>query len=79
MTGCPQGDGFRDCTLRCKYNRFEQGELRIDSWELKCLDCGLRQTVAYRSDDEEPPTDAPDVCPFCTLCASGAGTQLCCP
>ena len=79
MDACPHGAGHRDCRLTCKYNVFEAGELRIDSWELKCLDCGLRKTVAVRSDDE--PSDeqetSPNVCPFCQFQATAAGHQLC--
>jgi hypothetical protein len=53
-------------SFACSYNLFESGELRIDSWEHKCPDCGHRQTVAFRSDSEEQPEGAnPEVCPFC--------------
>ena len=81
MPQCPNGEAFEDCRLTCKYNLFESGDLRIDSWELKCLDCGKRQTIALRSDEpEEEPTDRPpEECPFCGLCAAGAGKNLCQP
>ena len=59
--------------LSCKYNLFESGDLRIDSWEHKCPDCGRRQTQAFRSDDED--SDAveldPTACPFCGRQATG--------
>lgn len=62
---CPQGRST--CPLQCKYNRFAAADLEIHSWELKCLDCGYRQTVAYRSDDEDIDwaTRGQEVCPFC--------------
>ncbi len=52
--------------LTCRYNHFESDELRIDSWEHKCADCGYRETTAYRSDDPEElqPVDAFS-CPYC--------------
>ena len=37
----------------CSYNHFQSDELRIDSWEHKCPDCGHRETQAFRSDDED--------------------------
>lgn len=52
--------------LACNYNHFERGELTIDSWEHKCVNCGLRETKAYRSD--QPAADEKvDIltCPFC--------------
>jgi hypothetical protein len=59
---CPRcGEG----NLACSYNLFESQELRIDSWEHKCPDCGHRQTQAFRSDAEEPSEQDPTVCPFC--------------
>ena len=67
---CPQAERQTDCPLVCKYNHFEADDLVIDSWELKCLDCGLRETIAFRSDepaDEEPGSEPvePKRCPFC--------------
>lgn len=55
------------CALQCKYNHFLAGGLEIHSWELKCLDCGFRKTVAYRSDDEEADwsSGVQKTCPFC--------------
>ncbi len=51
--------------MTCKYNRFESDDLRIDSWEHKCPDCGHRVTQAIRSDDEDETCEEPDRCPFC--------------
>ena len=75
---CPQGPAKEKCNLVCKYNYFAADDLKIDSWELKCLDCGLRQTIAYRSDDEpEDIPDNPKECPFCHLCDLAAGKNPC--
>ena len=46
--GCPQDSTKTSCNLQCKYNHFEADDLVIDSWELKCLDCGHRETIGYR-------------------------------
>jgi hypothetical protein len=63
---CPQKKEDR-CALQCKYNHFQNDELEIHSWELKCLDCGWRQTIAFRSDDEDAnwPAGQQSICPFC--------------
>ena len=53
--GCPQCGSAK---LTCKYNRFESEDLRIDSWEHRCPDCGHRDTSAFRSDDDEDETEA---------------------
>lgn len=76
---CPNGEEYRDCKLRCKYHTFDDGELQIYSWELRCLDCGFRNTIAYRSDDEDfdPAATPPAVCPFCELTAEGPGKNIC--
>jgi len=76
---CPQGESFFDCNLRCKYNRFEKDELRIDSWELRCLDCGYRDTIAFRSDDSDLNLDEvdPAKCPFCGLAGAASGRDPC--
>lgn len=76
---CPQGDYFRDCNLHCKYHTFDDGSLQIYSWELKCLDCGWRSTIAHRSDDEDfdPAACAPSTCPFCGLTGAAKGKDLC--
>ena len=76
---CPQGAAFLECPLTCKFHTFEKGELQIYSWELKCLDCGWRSTIAHRSDDEDFDFDAcePNKCPFCQLTADGKGRKLC--
>ena len=78
---CPQ-HGTRDhCPLVCKYNHFESPDLTIDAYELKCLDCGWRDTIGYRSDeldDEELSEDFnPKQCPFCNLCGLKPGTNPC--
>lgn len=59
---CPSCHG---ANLTCKYNLFESGDLRIDSWEHKCPDCGKRETTAFRSDDEDEVAENPDQCPYC--------------
>lgn len=53
--------------MTCKFNYFHQGDLEIHSWEHKCPDCGHRQTIAYRSDDEDLDTPREDrsQCPYC--------------
>ena len=62
---CPQ------CTqgaLQCTYNLFQQDELRIDSWEHKCVECGFRETRAFRSDEPDASEEAneeSDRCPYC--------------
>ena len=68
------------CNLVCKYNFFEADDLTINSWELKCLDCGFRETIAFRSDDSDLDLDAaePDVCPFCKLRDLKPGQNPCC-
>ena len=76
---CPQDTQRDECNLVCKYNYFEADELSINSWELKCLDCGLRQTIAYRSDEEEEEDipENPKQCPFCQLCDLTPGQNPC--
>ncbi|MCA9267452.1 MAG: hypothetical protein KDA41_03230 [Planctomycetales bacterium] len=76
---CPQGEDFLGCNLRCKFHVFEGEHVQIYSWELKCLDCGYRSTSAVRSDDDDfdPASNSPRVCPFCALCATGKGINLC--
>jgi hypothetical protein len=61
---CPKCGGSE---FTCSYNHFDKAELTIDSWEHKCPDCGLRETTAFRSDDEESNPDSvePTVCPYC--------------
>ncbi|MEL7499467.1 MAG: hypothetical protein AAFN77_17820 [Planctomycetota bacterium] len=77
---CPQGSKDA-CPLTCKYNHFESDEFTIDAWELKCLDCGWRETIGYRSDelDEEELDDDfdPKRCPFCKLCDLAPGKSPC--
>lgn len=79
---CPHDADRESCALRCKYNHFEQGDLTIDSWELRCLDCGYRQTIAYRSDDEagdeaDDQPENPRQCPFCGLAELPTGIDPC--
>ena len=74
---CPQNK--ESCNLQCKYNYFEADDLTIDSWELKCLDCGYRETIAYRSDDSDLDLEAanPKQCPFCLLSGFKPGKNPC--
>ncbi len=66
------------CPLQCKYNLFQRGELRIDSWELKCSDCGYRVTQACRSDEPELNPDIdPARCPWCGLEGAKPGLNPC--
>lgn len=52
--------------VQCSYNHFEKDLLTIDSWEHKCLNCGGRETQAFRSDDSQRETGSdPTICPFC--------------
>jgi hypothetical protein len=74
---CPQGGERTSCNLACKYNYFEAGELMINSWELKCLDCGYRQTVAWRTDEDGELPENPGKCPFCNLCNLSPGRNPC--
>ena len=75
---CPEDDSRTECNLQCKYNHFEADELVIDSWELKCLDCGFRETIAYRTDEPDSLGDEnPLECPFCHLCDLSAGMNPC--
>ena len=80
---CPQDAEREVCNLTCKYNFFESDDLTINSWELKCLDCGYRETIAYRSDEDdedeiEPEAvDNPKQCPFCDLCDLAPGRDPC--
>lgn len=57
---CPNCD---EATLECSHNRFV-GEVTIDTWEHRCQNCGKRETLAFRSDDEDLP-DNPMRCPWC--------------
>lgn len=68
--GCQQDASRTDCPLVCKYNHFESEDLTIDAWELKCVDCGWRDTVGFRSDEQEDEDEenailCPTDCPFC--------------
>jgi hypothetical protein len=62
--GCPN---CQSAAYACRYNCFESGDLRIDSWEHRCPDCGHRETRAFRSDDEETLAEGvdPTECCFC--------------
>lgn len=77
---CPQHP--RDqCPLVCKYNYFEGDDFTIDAYELKCLDCGWRDTIAYRSDELDEEELADDFnckqCPFCKLTDLKPGKTPC--
>ena len=76
---CPQDTDRESCPLTCKYNHFESDELTIDAWELKCLDCGWRETIGHRSDemDEEDDELNPKECPFCKQCNLPVGKNPC--
>ncbi|MEQ1904942.1 MAG: hypothetical protein ABL888_12215 [Pirellulaceae bacterium] len=75
---CPR-DAERDsCPMQCRYNHFVSPQgLVIDSWDLKCLDCGIRETIAYRSDELEEGAQ-PTRCPFCEQDGFVTGTNPCC-
>jgi hypothetical protein len=76
---CPQDTQRDRCALQCKHNYFEADDLQINSWELKCLDCGWRSTIAFRSDEEEEESqvDNPKQCPFCRRCDLNTGINPC--
>ena len=75
---CPSGEVRESCPLTCKYNFFESEEFTIDAWELKCLDCGWRETIGFRSDDEDADPDVdPKVCPFCHIGDLSPGQNPC--
>ena len=57
--------------VACTYNRFEDAQKRIDSWEHRCGNCGFRVTQAFRSDDPKPLPADPQTCPFCGRRPSG--------
>jgi len=75
---CPH-QGEATCQLVCKYNHFESDDLTIDAYELKCLNCGWRDTIGYRSDemDDEPDDVNVKQCPFCELTDLCAGKNPC--
>ena len=69
---CKQDPDRKECPLVCRYNHFESDDedLTIDAWELKCLECGWRDTIGFRSDEADPDAGEdfdPTVCPFCKL------------
>lgn len=79
---CPQKEERSECPLVCKYNHFEGDDFTIDAWELKCLDCGWRDTIAHRSDELEDDDDIPEdfdatQCPFCENCGLATGKNPC--
>jgi Zn finger protein HypA/HybF involved in hydrogenase expression len=59
---CPKCGG---ADFRCSYNHFAREDLTIDSWEHRCLNCGLRETKAYRSDQPLEADVDVTACPFC--------------
>ena len=78
--GCKNPDASQErqsCPLQCKYNFFESDDLTIHTFELKCLDCGWRDTVGYRSDDDDDIPDDPTQCPFCKRCNLPTGVNPC--
>ncbi len=72
---CPH-DG-QGCDLQCKYNYYEGDDLTIDSYELKCLNCGWRETIGFRSDEYDPEDGDPKCCPFCDQCGLNPGINPC--
>jgi len=75
---CPHRPADVACPLQCKYNHFDDGIVQIDAWDLKCLDCGLRETCASRSDDPDfDPAAEPTLCPFCHLSGWSPGLNPC--
>jgi hypothetical protein len=75
---CPQKSDRETCPLICKYNHFESEELTIHAWELKCPDCGWRDTIGFRSDEEDPDESVdPSQCPFCNQCELSTGRNPC--
>ena len=79
---CPQHGTRDECPLVCKYNHFESDDLTIDAYELKCLDCGWRDTIGFRSDETEEDDDLPEdfdpkKCPFCNQCGLKPGQNPC--
>jgi len=51
--------------VQCRYNHFEKDDLRIDSWEHRCGNCGHRETRGFRSDDPDTGGRVVDRCPWC--------------
>lgn len=76
---CPRDATQSKCELVCKYNHFEGDDLTIDAWELKCLDCGWRDTIGFRSDemDEDDEDVCTEQCPFCGLTDLPTGKNPC--
>ena len=79
---CKQDAERKECPLVCRYNHFESDEedLTIDAWELRCLECGWRDTVGYRSDEPDPDAPAdldPTTCPFCKIAGLKPGKECC--
>jgi len=76
---CP--NDLQGCELQCKYNFFESDDLTINAYELKCLNCGWRETIGYRSDeldeDDEDEESNPKQCPFCDACNLMPGRNPC--
>ena len=61
----------------CRFNRFARDDLSIWSWELRCVDCGYRETIAYRTDEEQSSDADPEICPFCQLEGMQSGRDPC--
>jgi len=64
---CPKCEAH---PVQCTYNHFEREDLRIDSWEHKCTNCGWRETRAFRSDEPASSDTSPTVCPYCQRSAA---------
>ncbi len=76
---CPLDSDGDACQIQCKYNYFQTDELTIDAYELKCLNCGWRETIGYRSDElaDEPDDLNTKQCPFCNECDLKPGIDPC--
>ena len=76
---CPRDATQTKCELQCKYNHFESDDLTIDAWDLRCLDCGWRDTIGYRSDelDEDDAEVCTTTCPYCQRSDAKPGVNPC--
>lgn len=79
---CKQDASRKECPLVCKYNHYESEDedLTIDAWEIRCLECGWRDTIGTRSDEPDPDAAAdfdPTTCPFCKISGLKPGKNPC--